>query len=494
MPFLYSSDDLSEKDRFIARACQSFFNLLSSALSDELFGQQPFSASELSSFFSDIRYAQQEASRIALQEFLQSKDPDTPTFLHEGTHLRRKTRSIKEFHTPFGIITLKRSLYYDPKENAPAYAPLDQFWGMVEHNISPDLAELILLTSTDSTPKKVAQILEKGLSIPISKDFVYSTIQEEGRQIHEQVMETCQAEIANPEIPQSTEVVAVSFDGANIPLREEGKGRGRPHERPHLKEENQTESTRSCYKNAMVGAVSFYQPGSMIRFKTAEEEFYPIRLGGTYLATMPEEGYPTFKEQIERTCNYLEPQIEAMGIETKILLLDGGKPLWSYVNESGYFEDYDYKVLDYYHAMEHLSNLARALFGKKKEGSRRWYKKWASKIKRERGGVCKMLASALWHKGGGRYGKTREEEIEKEEGFFRRNQGLMNYAELVEKGYPIGSGPVEAACKTIVKSRMCRSGMRWNRESGQNVLTLRAIDQSGVWGKIWENYLETRWG
>ncbi len=47
------------------------------------------------------------------------------------------------------------------------------------------------------------------------------------------------------------------------------------------------------------------------------------------------------------------------------------------------------------------------------------------------------------------------------------------------RGLPVGSGPAEAACKTIVKQRMCRSGMRWSRTGGQPILSIRAIVKPG---------------
>jgi len=53
---------------------------------------------------------------------------------------------------------------------------------------------------------------------------------------------------------------------------------------------------------------------------------------------------------------------------------------------------------------------------------------------------------------------------------------------------PIGSGPVEAGCKSLVKSRLCRSGMRWSRSGGQHVLTLRTFVMSDRWDAAWEVY------
>jgi hypothetical protein len=69
----------------------------------------------------------------------------------------------------------------------------------------------------------------------------------------------------------------------------------------------------------------------------------------------------------------------------------------------------------------------------------------------------------------------------------------MNYAEHVAKGWPIGSGPVEAAYKTIVKARLCQSGMRWNRVGGQDVLGLRLLVKSKQWNNVWNHYHSQQW-
>ena len=65
---------------------------------------------------------------------------------------------------------------------------------------------------------------------------------------------------------------------------------------------------------------------------------------------------------------------------------------------------------------------------------------------------------------------------------------LMDYARFRRNGWPIGSGPVEAACKSVVKTRLCRSGMRWSRSGGQNILSLRTYVKSHRWDAMWRQY------
>ena len=88
--------------------------------------------------------------------------------------------------------------------------------------------------------------------------------------------------------------------------------------------------------------------------------------------------------------------------------------------------------------------------------------------------------------------KTRLADLKIEQTFFRRNGERMNYAHFISQGLPIGSGPVEAACKSVVKSRMCRSGMRWSRKGGQKILNLRVYAKADRWEIFWNNYKQLK--
>ena len=62
----------------------------------------------------------------------------------------------------------------------------------------------------------------------------------------------------------------------------------------------------------------------------------------------------------------------------------------------------------------------------------------------------------------------------------------MRYATAAASGLPIGSGVVEAACKTLVTQRMKRSGMRWREAGGQAILTFRGLVQSDRFERAWQ--------
>ena len=89
--------------------------------------------------------------------------------------------------------------------------------------------------------------------------------------------------------------------------------------------------------------------------------------------------------------------------------------------------------------------------------------------------------------------ETVEEELSKAKTYYQNHHTQMKYAERVEAGLPIGSGVTEAACKVIVKQRLCGSGMKWSEEGAAVVLSLRALsDTPERWGQFWSKV--DRWG
>ncbi len=61
----------------------------------------------------------------------------------------------------------------------------------------------------------------------------------------------------------------------------------------------------------------------------------------------------------------------------------------------------------------------------------------------------------------------------------------MDYASLVAQDLPIGSGVTEAACKIIVKQRLCQSGMKWRQKGASIILSLRTLERSNRWEQFW---------
>ena len=104
-------------------------------------------------------------------------------------------------------------------------------------------------------------------------------------------------------------------------------------------------------------------------------------------------------------------------------------------------------------------------------------------------GLDKIIRSLKRSLGKLRAKTKRHETVSKTINYFRNNKARMGYPSLVARGLPIGSGPVESACKSLVQSRLKRSGMRWTPEGGQHVLNLRTALKSNRWEPMWASVI-----
>ena len=74
--------------------------------------------------------------------------------------------------------------------------------------------------------------------------------------------------------------------------------------------------------------------------------------------------------------------------------------------------------------------------------------------------------------------------------YLYRNRARMRYDDYLARGWPIASGPVEGACKNLIKDRMERSGMRWTEQMAEAIVQLRAIYLSGDFDCYWQFHIE----
>ena len=86
-------------------------------------------------------------------------------------------------------------------------------------------------------------------------------------------------------------------------------------------------------------------------------------------------------------------------------------------------------------------------------------------------------------------GQANEAEVGKALGYFARNVSRMQYGTFRAKGYFIGSGVVEAGCKTVIGARCKQSGMFWSQSGAENILALRCIHSSGRLDEFWKHRL-----
>jgi len=427
-------------------------------------------------FSAALKNAFSEAGRQAYQRFIESYDLQEPILDINGQTFRWKMVSPKVFLTPFGEIQVARSLY-QADAGGKSYCPLDDFWGMKDEFATEDVREAVAFSMAHLTDDETQQLFEKCAWFHPSATAIKNITDTIGNFVEthaDTIMQTIQD---IQQLPQETDVLVASMDGVNVLLREQGTQQGRPAQRPG---HNASSSKNTAYKNAMAGAISCYALPS-------EPEERPQRLQSCYTARMPQDGATTFKRQFEQ--EVLATQEKLPQGATKIFLCDGHRAIWSYADNNPMYDDYE-KLIDFYHTTEHLSKAGEALFGKSSDQGKVWYNKYRKKLLEDNDGAESVLRSMIYYSQN--LPKSRKESMEAERTFFMRNKDRMSYADFLARGLPIGSGPVEAACKSIVKTRLCRSGMRWSRQGGQRILHLRCFVKSNRWDVFWKQYIQLK--
>jgi hypothetical protein len=195
--------------------------------------------------------------------------------------------------------------------------------------------------------------------------------------------------------------------------------------------------------------------------------------GSRYLAglyTLAELG-----EQLRRQA----AQVGMNEAQQWIALSDGGAGLESFFDV--YFPN-AVKILDFHHATGHLTELAKLL--RPGNAAQGLLAAWCHTLKHAGG---QRLLAVLEKLDRRKLNEPAQVELDKVLTYFRNHVQRMNYPEYTRRGWQIGSGAIESACKTVVNQRLGMGGMRWGEAGSDAVAHLRALYRSDAdqWDAFW---------
>lgn len=167
-----------------------------------------------------------------------------------------------------------------------------------------------------------------------------------------------------------------------------------------------------------------------------------------------------------------------MRAETVIVLGDGAPWIWGIAEE--HFPG-AVQIVDLYHAREHLAELAKLVYGPASAAAKDWAV--ARRQELDAGEVEQVVAALRRLRPRRTEGR---EAMRRAVSYFETNAERMRYARFRSQGLFVGSGVVEAGCKTIVGLRLKQSGMRWTVRGANAIMALRCAELSGRWEEFWE--------
>jgi hypothetical protein len=183
----------------------------------------------------------------------------------------------------------------------------------------------------------------------------------------------------------------------------------------------------------------------------------------------------------------LRQQGGMVGIERAerwIALADGGSGLEGMLRTQ--FPRVEAVILDFYHAAEYLSELAKSWGGADPPAAEALGQQWCHQLKHQGGQA--VLATLQGLDVRGRSAAAREC-YQATVRYVANQVHRMDYPQYRAKGWQIGSGPVESACKRVVGQRLKGAGMRWGEEGAEAVCRLRALflSEAGPWDAFWSH-------
>lgn len=379
-------------------------------------------------------------------------DPSLPLPEDASRAGEKSTPAVpRQIGTVLGEITLHRNYYHCAQTHQGRY-PLDQVLRLVE-GYSPTLARLMTRAGAQSGFAGASEDLRIYGGIDVGGRQIHRLLQTVGPQIRESVESVAPAKLSAP-LP----VLYVSVDGTGAPMVAEALAGRRG------KQADGTSKTREV------------KLGCVFTQHSTDEEGQPVRDADatTYLCGLESAG--DFGGRLRQ-----EAIRRGLGQSRRVALLgDGAAWVWelSRVNFSGAIE-----ILDYYHGREHLSRLVKALDGEGTTATDRTMTRWESWL--WEGQVERLLRAARKRqKSGCADSKTAGTEI----GYFEKNRLRMRYGEYRREGLFIGSGVVEAGCKTVIGQRVKQSGMRWTEDGLLHVLHTRCALLGGQFDWFWNRW------
>ncbi len=389
-----------------------------------------------------------EAECETVAEELTRLDVDVPFVVIDGKVHYRVLRSESSYEGVAGDIRVERTLY---RESGAAYAlvPMELRAGIVEGHWTPLAAKHMTWVAAHLTPGEGEELFQRFGGMNPSKSSLDRVPKGLGAHWEGQRGAFEAALREGEEIPAQAVSVAASLDGVMVALR---KG-----EYPDKEERG------AGYREASCATVSFFD-GDGERLETRR------------MARMPEPGKVVLKDMLTQA---IESVLETRPDLQLVKLADGAKDNWRYLSND---LPEGVELVDYFHAAEHLKSAIAAAYGEDTPMAEADFEKYRLILKEEPEGVDKVVRHLRYL--AEKYPRRRT--ISKVLKYFRNNRSRMDYSEALADNLPIGSGVVEAACKTLVTQRLKRSGMRWGTDGGQAILTFRAFAQSDRFDTAWQ--------
>jgi len=387
-----------------------------------------------------IQEASNAVGRCATEEALRRFDTDGSPICLGAMKLTARGRDPKDYQSPYGVVRLERYVYQSSR-GGRIYCPLEH-QGRIIRGATPRFASQLSHKYAQLNVRAVQTDLEENHGRQVATSYIQNVAEWVGN-IAAAKEEDWEYEA--PKLCARIDTVTVSLDGAMIPMADS-----------------------AGYREAMVGTLSFYDPEG--------ERQHTI-----YLAAAPEYGKSEFYQRMTREIDRAKqryPDALYLGIA------DGAASNWSFLEEHT-----ERQLIDFFHVSEYVGTLAQARYPQRNAEDKRsrWRHQQCSDLKQDPNAVNRLIEEAATLSRRTSVSQALRDGAYSAWTYFNNHRHQMDYPGFLAERLPIGSGVTEAACKTLVKQRLCASGMRWKTKGAKIILSLRSlVHTAGRWTQFWE--------
>lgn len=351
-----------------------------------------------------------------------------------------------------GVVGLKVWQGQDGKKG-PWGCPIKERWGLQAHQqMSPALEEKLAFTATLAGSYEDASQLTTQWGCPVDHSVIHSLVQRLGQKAEEQTQRRLQESPREQEPQRAGAQLAVLMnDGWMARFRGPGFGK------------KKTKQDRVAWHEIKTGV--FYRHEQLAQTASGRgllSEKVVVRWQGEPLELGRRLGWEALRGGLGRA-------------QETLALSDGGKWIWNLVEDRW---PHATQLLDFYHASEHLWDLGRA-YCPDEATIRPWVEERLHRLRHgQEKAVLQEIAALKVRRG------EKGEVVRKEKNYFAGQSGRMNYKEMADRGWPIGSGAVESACRQS-QCRFKRPGQFWTQRGFRHLNALDEARRNHHWDDLW---------
>lgn len=364
----------------------------------------------------------------------------------------------KEILTVLDWVQVRRAYYYCAACQG-GVIPKDRELDIVHTSFRPGVRRLMGRVGGKEAFQEARRDLQELAGLEVNRKEVERVAEAIGQQIEAVAVREREAAWTGKLVAFSAVApnkMSIAIDGTGAPMApRETAGRA-----------GKDETGQAKTREAKLGCI-FTQTG-------LDEQGNPVRdpESTTYVAAI--ETAAAFGQRL-----YAEAVRRGLARTAPVIVLGDGAPwIWALADE--HFPG-AIQIVDLYHAREHLGAVGKLVYGLFSPAAKHWT---AARSEELDAGEVERVVAALARL------RPREERIKQEVrkaiGYFQTNAQRMRYAQFRSQGLFVGSGVVEAGCKTIIGRRLKQSGMRWTVPGANAIIALRCCDLSGRWESFWE--------